>query len=120
MELITHHRGKITIFLIVASLLFYIGVTRQTISEEMFVGKWKSSKLTTPLYLRANGDWEIKQDDGTVLQYGIWEYKNKKITWSYKVGSSIGHDINPVLSITSNEFSVMEGDESTTSFTRYE
>ena len=119
MELIARHWKKLGALLVIALTLSYFSLIRQAISEEMFVGKWRSSKLTTPLYLFKNGDWEIKQDDGTVLQYGIWEYKNKKITWSYKIGSSIGRDVNPVLSVTPNEFKIIEGDKSTTSFTRY-
>ena len=63
---------------------------------------------------------EIKKDDGAVLQFGVWEYKNKKITWSYKINSYIGHDTNPVLSANSEEFKVRENDGTTTTFSKLE
>jgi hypothetical protein len=87
-------------------------------SEKYFVGKWKSSRLETPLYLHENGEWEIKKDDGAVLQYGVWQYKNKTILWSFKINSTIGHDINPVLLVQPNEFHLLESDRSTTVFKR--
>ncbi len=81
-----------------------------------FIGKWKSSRLATPLYLYENNEWEIKQDDGAILQYGIWEYKNKKIIWSYKMGSRLEQDINPVIMVASGKFQVRESDQTITSF----
>ncbi|OYU45205.1 MAG: hypothetical protein CFE44_08750 [Burkholderiales bacterium PBB4] len=92
---------------------------RKSTSTESFVGKWKSSKLETPLYLYANGEWEIKKDDGRVLQYGIWEYKDGMLIWNYKMGAHIGRDVNPVQSVTPQEFRLRE-DDATTTFTRLE
>lgn len=91
---------------------------RETITEQSFVGEWKSSKMETPIYLYDNGEWEIKTEDGAILQYGVWHYQGKKILWSYKVGSNIGHDTNAVLSATPREFKIQESDRSTTTFSR--
>jgi hypothetical protein len=84
--------------------------------RKVFIGKWQSSRLATPLYLYENSEWEIKQDDGAVLQYGIWEYKNKKIIWSHKIGNRLEHDINPVIMAEPKKFQVRESDQSITSF----
>lgn len=84
--------------------------------RKIFIGKWQSSRLATPLYLYENNEWEIKQDDGAVLQYGLWEYKNKKIIWSYKMGSRLEHDINPVIMAEPGKFQVRESDQTITSF----
>jgi hypothetical protein len=105
-------------FLLVAALSFSGCSDRSAITEKHFVGKWKSSKLMTPVYLYANGEWEIKSADGAILQFGVWEYKDRKITWSYKVDSHIGHDTNAVLSATPGEFRVRESDNTTTVFTK--
>jgi len=90
----------------------------ETASTKSFVGKWKSSKLMTPVYLYENGEWEIREDDGGVLQYGVWVLKGNTIIWTYKDGSQIGHDPNAVVSVTAQEFKVRERDSSITSFTR--
>lgn len=92
---------------------------RHSASTESFVGKWKSSKLETPLYLYANGEWEIKKDDGRVLQYGIWEYKDGMLIWNYKMGAHIGRDVNAVHSVKPHEFQLRE-DGTLTTFTRLE
>lgn len=105
-------------FLLAAALLLSGCADREDITEKHFVGKWKSSKLATPVYLYANGEWEIKTEEGAILQYGVWEYKGKRIVWSFKVDSQIGHDVNPVLSATLREFRLLEGDKTTTTFTR--
>ncbi|MCX7141693.1 MAG: hypothetical protein NT123_11520 [Proteobacteria bacterium] len=105
-------------FMLAAGLLVSGCADRQDITEKQFVGKWKSSKLTTPMYLYANGEWEIKTEEGGILQYGVWEYKDKRIVWSFKIDSQIGHDVNPVLSATPREFRLLEADKSTTIFSR--
>lgn len=74
-----------------------------------FVGKWKSSKLATPLVLFDNGEWEIRQDNGGVLQYGIWEYRDGNLIWSFKSGGQIIQDVNAVVLVKSQEFRLQEG-----------
>ena len=88
--------------------------------ESNFVGKWQSSRTTTPVYLYANGEWEFKAADGTVQQYGVWHYFDNKILWSVRVDGTIIHDPNPVLSAGPNEFQLRERDGSTTIFRKLE
>jgi hypothetical protein len=103
---------------ILAFSLLLSACTREApIKESDFIGKWKSSKLETPIYLYPNGEWEIKTDAGDVLQYGIWDY-DKKLVWSYKVNGSVGYDKNEVLAMAPDEFSLKEQDGSTTIFIR--
>ena len=78
-------------------------------SHLSFVGKWKSSKLETPLVLYDNGEWEIKQEDGAILQYGVWEYRDGRIIWRFKSGSRIGRDVNAVVAVADKEFRLREG-----------
>ncbi len=82
---------------------------RKPTSHLSFVGKWKSSKLETPLFLHDNGEWEIKQEDGGILQYGVWEYRDGRIIWRFKSGSRIGRDVNAVVSVADKEFRLREG-----------
>jgi|CXWL01.1.fsa_nt_gi hypothetical protein len=88
------------------------------IAEGNFVGEWHSTRSTMPIYLYGNGDWEIKNDDGKVLQYGVWQYKNNAIIWSHKAGWQVEHDVNKVLSFTPVEFQLRESDNSITTFTK--
>lgn len=108
--------------LVVAPVLFALHAcsSGETYTQKSFVGKWKSSRATTPLYLHANGEWEIKTDEGSVLQYGVWQLKNGSILWSFKVGTGVAHDVNPVSSVTARQFTLRESDGSTTTFTRLE
>ncbi|MCX7277349.1 MAG: hypothetical protein NTZ15_08480 [Burkholderiales bacterium] len=102
-----------------ATLLALPACNRHTpIDAKVFVGKWRSSRLATPLYLYANGEWEIRQDDGTVLQYGVWEYKDHHLLWSYKLGKQFGHDTTTVLAASPQEIRLQESDNSTTIFTK--
>ena len=98
------------------SLLFLVSSCGGKIEEKNLVGKWNSSKLATPIYIHANGDWEIKTEEGAVLQYGVWRLKGKNIIWTYKLESKIGHDGDPIVSSTPREFRVKENDGTTTIF----
>jgi hypothetical protein len=91
---------------------------RETFTEKNFVGKWSSTRTTTPVYLYENGEWEIKTDEGSVLQFGVWQYKDNNIMWSYKVDDRMGHDTNAVLSATPREFQLRESDRSITTFSK--
>lgn len=103
------------LLLAAALLLALPGCSRHAeINAKLFVGKWHSSRLATPLYLYENGEWEIKQDGGAVLQYGVWEYKDQRILWSYKLGKTIGHDANTVLAASAQEIRLQESDHSIT------
>jgi len=107
----------VCLFLVMSTLL-QACTSKDKITESNFVGKWKSSKLETPVYLYPNGEWEIKQDNGSVLQYGVWEYKDKNIIWSFKTDRGVLRDVNPVVSISPKEFKLTELDKSTTIFTK--
>jgi len=113
--------AKLAFVLVFAAVLITYGYSeRNTVTENSFVGKWKSSRTETPLYLYKNGEWDIKTEDGVTLQYGIWEYKNDKIIWSYKVDSGMGQDVNDVMSVMPREFQVMEKNGDITIFKRLE
>lgn len=105
---------------IVLLLVVFIcsGCGSEATSEKIFVGKWKSTKLEAPIFLYGNGEWEIKTEDGKVLQYGVWQYEDNKIRWTYKINSQISHDLNDVLSASRIEFQVKERDGTTTTFSR--
>jgi hypothetical protein len=99
-------------------VLLLLSACKGAVDEKHFVGKWRSSKLETPIYLNAHGEWEIKTDAGGVLQYGVWKVKDRKITWSYKVGGQLGHDWDPIVASAPREFKVRENDGSVTTFTK--
>ena len=115
---IKHNACLIASIIMLAAIFLTSCSNREAVTSKMFVGKWKSSRIETPLHLHENNEWEIKKDDGTVLQYGVWEYKNKKIIWSYKIGYQTGHDINQVLTATPDRFQLLESDQSVTTFDR--
>lgn len=108
---------RIASFLI-GSLLIVALAGCQRISTGDFVGKWQSSRAVTPIHLAANGEWEIRQDDGTILQYGVWRYADQKIIWSIKQGSRVVDDPTPVLAVERKEFKLQERDGATTVFRR--
>lgn len=87
-------------------------------TAKSFEGKWKSSKMITPLYMHANGEWEIKKDDNRVLQYGIWQYKGNSIEWTFKLNGEVFSEVNAVLATGANGFKLKETDGSITTFSR--
>jgi hypothetical protein len=78
-----------------------------------FVGKWVSSRTNIPVHIAANGEWELKTDEGSVLQYGLWRYESHKLIWTIRQGGRLMDDPNPVLSVAKDEFRLRElnGDE---------
>lgn len=104
-------------FFLLLVIVFPTGCSKKEIdARQIFIGKWQSSILVTPLYLHENGEWEIKKDDGTVLQYGVWEYRNNKIFWTYKIRSQVSTDANEVLQVQPSSFQLRESDRTITSF----
>ncbi len=83
-----------------------------------FVGKWQSSRLSTPLLMHSNGEWEVLREDGSTIQYGVWQYLHNELLWSFQQGGQLGHDANPVLSVSPKEFRLRERDGTTTVFRR--
>jgi hypothetical protein len=122
MNFITSHI-KLFVFLLITifALLFYARPIGEIVTDKTFVGKWKSSRLETPIHLYDNGEWEIKTEDGGVLQYGVWQYKDNNIIWSHMDSSSFfAHDVNLVVSAAPSVFQVKEKDGSTTTFVRFD
>lgn len=90
----------------------------QRFSERDFVGDWQSSRALTSLHLAANGEWELRQADGSVLQYGLWRIEGKTLVWSVRQGERVIDDPTPVLDVKRDTFSVRERDGATTVFRR--
>ncbi len=84
-----------------------------------FTGVWKSSRLATPLHLRASGEWEIRAGDGPVLQYGVWRLEDRHIVWTHRAADGrLQHESNAVVSAGERRFELRERDGSLTSFER--
>lgn len=85
-----------------------------------FVGAWKSSRLDSrPLHLLANGDWEIRAEDGgRPLQYGVWQVQSRTMLWTFRTNGQTVHDKNRIESFDLNQFVLREQDGSLTSFKR--
>lgn len=88
--------------------------------SEQFVGSWKSSRLNSrPVHLMANGEWEIRADDGgKPLQFGVWEVKVRTLTWTIRIDKQLTHDRNRIESYAPNRFTLREQDGSLTTFDR--
>ncbi|MDO5692598.1 MAG: hypothetical protein Q4G70_08985 [Pseudomonadota bacterium] len=86
---------------------------------DQFVGKWRSSRMNTaPLYIHANGEWEIKSDDGEVMQFGVWELKPLSFVWYVKTNGQLLRDPNAIVTVEKNRFALRESDGSVTNFER--
>ncbi|OHC71406.1 MAG: hypothetical protein A2045_16470 [Rhodocyclales bacterium GWA2_65_20] len=109
---------RIKKIILMLSIVLSISLTAcaAPLTDSDFVGKWQSTKLSTPLFLHGNGEWEIKTGDDTVLQYGVWRYENHKFIWTVKIDNSFQHDANEVLAFSRREFQLREGDGSVTTF----
>jgi hypothetical protein len=103
---------------LIALALSTLAACQQQPKPENFVGKWKSSRLTTPLVVQANGDWEIRSDDGQVLQYGVWQLRERSFIWSLKLDGQLQHDPNAIVSVGTRRFELRERDGSVTRFDR--
>lgn len=114
----------IKIYRLVAAALVLVAVAsgcarkESLYSEKDFVGKWQSSRVTTPVFLHEDGEWELRTESGEVQQYGVWLYSDNRILWTVRVDGQIHHDPNPVLSATADEFQLRERDGSVTTFRR--
>lgn|SRR5574343_774001 len=118
MNLFSDSRFKLVGLVLVIGLTIHFLAGGKRASAHDFVGKWQSSRAVTPIYLDANGEWEIRKDDGTLLQYGVWRYEDKRLIWSIKQGERVMDDANPVLSVTPAEFQLRERDGQVTVFKR--
>lgn len=107
--------------LLLFALIFQIGCSPPDAeARKAFVGVWKSSRLSLPLHLYDNGEWEILDDDGSVLQYGIWDYRQNALLWHYKSSGQVLHESNAVLSAKPRTFQLREKNGNKTTFVRLE
>lgn len=83
-----------------------------------FVGRWKSSRSSAPVLLNANGEWEIRAEDGALLQYGVWRLDGQQLIWTVRSDEGVVHDATQVLSMDPKAFTLRERDGSTTRFAR--
>lgn len=109
---------KLLLLLLAVGLVIHFLPGGKRPSEADFVGKWQSSRTNTPIHLAANGEWEIRTEEGRVLQYGLWRYADKQLVWTYKQGSQFLDDANPVLSVEAGSFSLRETNGTSTVFQR--
>lgn len=98
-------------------LLAVAGCT-QPISGQEFVGEWTSSRTLTPIHVVANGEWEIRADDGAVLQYGLWRYEHPRLIWTLRQAQRLQDDVTVVLSVQPDEFRLREANGEVTVFHR--
>lgn len=91
---------------------------RESMSAKDFVGTWKSSRASTPIQMYDNGEWELMTADGGVMQYGVWQYFDRKIMWSFIIDDRFGHDTNPIVAASPAEFRLRETDGTITTFVR--
>jgi hypothetical protein len=92
--------------------------SKAELTEKDFVGTWRSTRSTTPIRLLANGEWELTSNDGSTLQYGVWQYFDNKIMWSFILDDVMGHDTNPIVAASPREFKLRENDGSITTFSK--
>lgn len=100
--------------------LLVLAACQASLKPEQFIGKWKSSRLATPLHLHANGEWEIRTQDGPVLQYGVWQLQDHRLVWSVRMGGALMHDPNEIISVSPRRIELRERDGTLTQLERLE
>ena len=112
-------RRLITRLLLAAAGLSLLAGCQKKLEPAQFVGTWKSSRLSTPLVMRANGDWEIRAEDDAVLQYGVWQLDGQRLMWTVRqANGAVTHDVNPIVAVEPRRFVLRERDGSETRFDR--
>jgi hypothetical protein len=101
-------------------VLALLAACEQQLKPDQFAGQWKSSRSSAPLTLHANGEWEIRDSDDHVLQYGVWQLRERSLIWSIKRDTQVQHDANAIVSVQKNSFELRERDGSLTHFERIE
>ncbi|MBB2484466.1 hypothetical protein H5407_04415 [Mitsuaria sp. WAJ17] len=92
---------------------------QKKLEPSQFVGRWKSSRLSTPLLMRDNGEWEIRSREDAVLQYGVWRLEGQRLVWTLRdAHGRVTHDANDILSVEPRRFVLAERDGGRTSFDR--
>lgn len=106
------------VMLVLAVSLGACSSNQDLLKDKFFVGKWMSSKATAPIRMDENGEWELLTKEGEPVQYGVWQYFDNKVMWSFMTDQQMIHDLNRVLSASAKEFKLRESDGSVTTFTR--
>jgi hypothetical protein len=78
-----------------------------------FVGTWLSSRAGTTISLYPNGAWQLGPN-----RWGRWSVRDSFLVWTYESTHHIGEDVNPILHVGADEFSIRETNGSITVFTR--
>ena len=65
-----------------------------------------------------NGEWEIRTEEDSVLQFGVWQLDGRRIVWSIKMEGRLDHEENAVVSVAQRRFELRERDGSVTVFER--
>lgn len=110
--------GRVAGALLVVAASLAACSNQAPLSDKSFVGKWHSSKASSPVRLDENGEWELLDKDGGVTQYGVWQYFDGRLMWSVIVDERMVHDVNAVVSANSKEFKLRERDGSVTTFSK--
>lgn len=105
--------------MVVALAGAFLTACQKKLEPSQFVGSWRSSRLSTPLLMRGNGEWEIRSGDERVLQYGVWRLDGQRLVWTIRDDrGQVTHDANTILSVEPRRFVLAERDGSKTSFDR--
>lgn len=103
----------------VLAMLCLVSACRPNWQTRDFVGTWVSSRTYTPVYITDNGEWEIRNGDGAVLQYGVWQLKDRYLVWGILRNGSLYKDPTQILAVEADSFRIREQDGSVTVFRRY-
>jgi len=110
--------SRLVLAVLLALMAFLNACSKTELSEKNFVGTWRTTRSTTPIRLLENGEWELTTNDGSTLQYGVWQYFDNKIMWSFILDDVMGHDTNPIVSVSPREFKLRENNGSITTFSK--
>ena len=105
-------------FALTAWGLVLLSGCQPNIQASQLAGRWKSSRLTTVLHLHPNGEWEIRDADEHVLQYGVWQLQDRTLVWTIKLEGKVQHDPNLIVAFEKDRFELRERDGSITRFER--
>ena len=103
---------------LVLSIAGTLGACQKGLQPQQFVGRWKSSRLGSTLLLNANGEWEMRDTADRVLQYGVWQLRDRTLVWSVRLNGRLQHDPNAIIDVSPAMFQLRERDGTITRFDR--
>jgi hypothetical protein len=95
-----------------------LGACQKALQPEQFVGRWKSSRLGSTLLMSSQGEWELRDTSDRVLQYGVWQLRDRTLVWSVRLDGRLQHDPNAIVDLSPTMFQLRERDGSITRFDR--